>query len=370
MHRSRANLLRVLGVCLLLAAFVGPTRANEPRAIYRHALHATALVETEHGSGTAWVADAGARLLVTSAHVVHNAETVQVIFPEYRDGKVIAERRHYIDKANVVAGVVLDADEPRDLAVIQVAALPAGAVSLPLAEDSPSPGEAIHSVGNPGVSGALWVYTTGPVRTVYVHEGDYAGRPLQARIIESQAPTNPGDSGGPVVNDRSQLVGVVMGYSKQGRLLSHSIDVSEVRPFLTRVRPLASPKTAADFNRRGLHHRRQKRLGHALTDFTTAIRLDPTFQPAYRNRAWLYNERGEYDNAIADCDSVLRMDDRSAAAHRERGYAQGQRGQLAAAVADLTRALDLDPEDRRARRYRQKFLDLQARRVASSAGAR
>ena len=52
--------------------------------------------------------------------------------------------------------------EPRcDLAVIELERMPPGVQALRLAASSVVPGQRIHSIGNPGVSGALWVYTPG-----------------------------------------------------------------------------------------------------------------------------------------------------------------------------------------------------------------
>ena len=52
--------------------------------------------------------------------------------------------------------------------------------------------------------------------------------PLEARIIEPQSPLNSRDSGGPLVNDRGELVGVVASAGKQSRLVSFNVDVTEV----------------------------------------------------------------------------------------------------------------------------------------------
>jgi hypothetical protein len=54
----------------------------------------------------------------------------------------------------------------------------------------------------------------------------------RVRLVETQSPVNPGDSGGPVVDDELQLVGVTDSYTAGERLVSQSIDVSEVRDFL------------------------------------------------------------------------------------------------------------------------------------------
>src|SRR5207248_1523345 len=73
---------------------------------------------------------------------------------------------------------------------------------------------------------------------------------FEARVVETDSPTNPGDSGGPLVNDRGELVGVTEGASTEARLVSTFVDVSEVRRLLgqddsKRVRA-DSPKDSGD----------------------------------------------------------------------------------------------------------------------------
>ena len=57
---------------------------------------------------------------------------------------------------------------------------------------------------------------------------------IDSMILESDAPLNHGDSGGPVMNDRGELVAVVSHGSSQQRQVSGNIDVEEVRKFVAR----------------------------------------------------------------------------------------------------------------------------------------
>jgi S1-C subfamily serine protease len=106
---------------------------------------------------------------------------------------------------------------------------------LGLALESAKPGQCVHSIGNPSSSDALWVYTRGEVRQVYHRtfrvDGNFT---IRARVVETQSPVNEGDSGGPVVNDRGELVAVVQSTFNTNKvhLISVFIDVSEVRLLL------------------------------------------------------------------------------------------------------------------------------------------
>jgi S1-C subfamily serine protease len=164
-----------------------------------------------------------------------------VNFPETIKGKVIPDKSYYqglfrLDKEKFKATVIAYS-EAKDLAVLKLNWLPPTAVPLPLAKESSQPGQMVHSIGNPGTSGALWVYTSGTVRTA-PYQKSWQSTGLGGRmnhdavIIETQSPTNPGDSGGPLMNDNVELVAVTQGGSLYGNSISLFVDVQDVRGFL------------------------------------------------------------------------------------------------------------------------------------------
>jgi S1-C subfamily serine protease len=211
--------------------------------VYEKTLKSTAWIyapisRTSAAYGTGSLIDEKKRLVLTNYHVVQEAQTVVAMFPLYRKGVLVAERGVYRAeiKNHGIKGKVVARDQARDLALIQLESEPRGFKALPLAAKPVAPGQSIHSLGNPGDSGALWVYTPGRVRQVYQKrwQSESAGRVLnfQARVIETDSATNSGDSGGPLVNDQGELVGVTQGGSASARLLSLFIDLSEVKAFL------------------------------------------------------------------------------------------------------------------------------------------
>src|SRR5207249_11462107 len=115
--------------------------------------------------------------------------------------------------------------------------------------ESPGPGQRVHSIGNPGSSDGLWLYTSGTVRQVYHKKWQSRGSQriysFEAEVVETQSPTNPGDSGGPLVNDQGDLVAVTQGTASGAQLLSLFIDLSEVRTFLTSKKLLPRLPAAA-----------------------------------------------------------------------------------------------------------------------------
>lgn len=215
------------------------------KAVHGQVLYSTVLVFQPDTAtvGTGALIDEQRRLIVTNFHVVRGADTVEVYVPLFgKDGNLISEQSAYDEEIKESRGrpaKVLVRDESSDLAILQVESLWDNARPLRLAEKSCHTGERVHSLGNPSVSGAYWVYTSGTVRQVFDHKWK-AGTPGQefefhSQVVETQSPVNPGDSGGPLVNDRCELVGVTHGFLPQGQLVSLFIDVTAVRGLLSRV---------------------------------------------------------------------------------------------------------------------------------------
>ena len=120
--------------------------------------------------------------------------------------------------------------------MIELETLNSSVRPVKFAADSPPVGANVHSIGNPAASDALWVYTPGKVRSVYKKTwvAGKQGTEYAATIIEATSPTSPGDSGGPLFNDKGEQIGVTQGGidDPKAQNFSYFIDVTEVRSFL------------------------------------------------------------------------------------------------------------------------------------------
>jgi tetratricopeptide (TPR) repeat protein len=357
MRATRRSFLVI--VCfLLLGACARPAAADSTgKKVYQSTLRGTVFIEVRSNAarpgwfGTGWVVDRERRLIVTNHHVVGAEAVVHVYFPAYRDGRLVAERAQYRPDMAVRAEV-LDSDPTRDLGVIRVDSLPEGTVALKLAAVSPEPGEGLHLVGNPAASDALWIYSAGTVRSVH-HKTVFwpaeHGKPAQtvsARVIESAVTSNGGDSGGPVMNDRGELVGVhSMGGA--GQVMVRHIDLSEVKAFLGDVHGLLDPAaaTAAGYCRRGFRYQLKGLHDKAIADFSRALEKDRNLADAYRGRGRSFTVKGAHDSALADCDEAVRLAPNDFLAWNERGHAHHNRRSFDLAVRDYSKAIELRPGD-------------------------
>lgn len=233
---------------LLLGLMLGQTVARADEKTYEKAIHSAAWIisPTERGNydglcayGTAVVKDTGNHLLVTAYHVVGNREQVLVFFPAFdSQGRTIVETAYYVTNRQKlgIEGKVVWRDPGKDLALIQLPWLPTDVVAIKTAANSPKPAQTIYAIGNSGFQEqVLWRPTQGIVRQnlrnhafPLVSEGSQVPQLVQCDLLEAQLAINGGDSGGPVVNEAGELVGICSSVAPKQSLVSYVIDVHEV----------------------------------------------------------------------------------------------------------------------------------------------
>lgn len=343
-------------------------KALTPIEVFQEMLPSTAWVRVtwtdEAGNGyyrvgTGWVYDVEKRLVVTNEHVVHDFDDFTIYFPQTVDGELVHDPNWYLENGQAFNATVIDRDTERDLAVLQLNALPENAVTLALAEKSPVAGERVFALaGLPEGSEGLWIMTSGEVRQVY--RRSHANNHF-ARVVETQLPTNRGNSGGAVVNDRLEVVAVVEGHMNEARLVSLFIDVNEIRAYLEEVASLVEPDTAAEFETRASRRYDEARYDQAIADYSAALRIEPKLTSAIVNRGWAYLLKEDYQTAAADFDAALAIDPEMRAAYQGRGTSLREMGEYQKAIRDFTEAIRRDATDADSYERRAKCYDALAR---------
>lgn len=364
----RPTLRRLAARLLTAAAFVAPVAlpapalaqapapANAPadsprkmssKELYEHAVKGTGWVVIKEANGlrfgTGWVLDRDKRLLITNEHVIEGRDEAGVYFPIRQDGELVHEPDHYLQKVEPIKAKVIDRDSERDLALLRLDSIPEGVQALKLAAGSPSVGEELFTVGAWSQGNeALWGGVDGKVRVV-------ANTPLRGsrpvKTVKSSMPTNGGNSGGAILNDRGEVVAVHQGYRTDAREVTLHIDVSELKAYLKEALPLVEPKTAAEFQTRGDRQLRQWRLDRAAADFSEAIKLDRNLAGAYVGRGNVFLRKGDAQTALADFGDALRVEPASKDALTGRGIAYRKLGKFDESLADLSNAIRNHPDD-------------------------
>ncbi|MDP1563398.1 MAG: serine protease [Pirellulaceae bacterium] len=231
MKRSTSQLF-ALFVLTLNGLFFSTVAAGDEN-VYANAVRSTVLIMTQSASGSGVLVDQDRRWVVTNEHVVEGHQDVTVFFPAEQHGLIESEMAYYVSNRSrlEIAGKVIAVCKRRDLALVELDSLPENRPAIPFGK-SAKPGQLLHSIGNPSASDALWVYTNGYVRANYFKTVNEC----RMQVVETSAPINPGDSGGPILNSEGQLVGISQSFHKDGRLVSNGVDICEVIWFVNKNR--------------------------------------------------------------------------------------------------------------------------------------
>lgn len=144
--------------------------------------------KVEKGTGSGFIVGTDGRIL-TNAHVVDGADTVNVVL---KDGRTFK-------------GKVLGKDELTDVAVVKIQAdnLPTLKVGN---SDQLQPGQWAIAIGNPlGLDNTV---TTGIISATGRSSNQIGAPDRRVQYIQTDAAINPGNSGGPLLNARGEVIGM------------------------------------------------------------------------------------------------------------------------------------------------------------------
>ena len=363
-NKSLWQLLRIIPVIVLIFCTISTVSAQTAPQIAEKALAATVYLEMQDSKGVPLGFGSGFfvrdNLIATNYHVIEGAAC--------GTAKLVSQFTTY-----TIEGVTAT-DKTNDLALLKVTM--SGINPLPLGNSSDVKiGEPVYVAGNPrGLEGTF-------------SNGIISSRrdPYTTERLQMTAPISPGSSGGPVLNSKGEVIGVSFMTLVGGQNLNFAIPSRYLTELLTEstlAKPLAegnrsisaetyftwgntkydlgdykgaitdydsairlNPDLAKAYNNRGIAKSDLGQHFAAIADYDTAIRLKPDYATAYNNRGNAKSDLGQHVTAIADYDIAIRLNPDYADAYYNRGLAKGDLGQYFAAIADYDTAIRLNPDD-------------------------
>ena len=239
----RLSFLRAgLAACTLLACTFS-IRADEPSAVFHNTIDGVVwirnfLPDNKTTFGTGFLIDRERRLVVTNWHVTRGEETMDVFFPvRDKQGRLIDDRDYYAKNLEELKrsgsyslGRMTASSKVKDLAVIRLENVPPSARPLKLATAEPEAGAQLNVIGNPD-GRKLWRWSGGSVRGVGNHAITFDdGYRVSFRAVQFFGGIYFGNSGGPVLDDQGEVVGVVQSVNHaEGGMNATAVHVSEVK---------------------------------------------------------------------------------------------------------------------------------------------
>jgi tetratricopeptide (TPR) repeat protein/V8-like Glu-specific endopeptidase len=175
--------------------------------------------------------------------------------------------------------------------------------------------------------------------------------------------TLPGMSGGPILNESGQVVGVhgkgdreqetraKTGFNAGipiARFADIAMDLGVNLGTETRVaRTVQSPTVTADdyFISAGQKNEQGNYQG-ALIDYDKSINLNPNYSFAYNNRGILKDQLNDIPGALADYNKAITLDPNNANAYSNRGLLKDEKlNDTSGALADYNKTITLDPNN-------------------------
>ena len=186
--------------------------------LFEHTVGSIVLIRCGDSSGTG-ICVGDATTILTNQHVIRSGGAVFVTPFAMVNAKT--------EKLSVHPAQVLYASQQQDLAILHIDQPPPTLLPLPVAAEDAHVGQRIFCIGNPGLGQKVLEQT--------MSEGiiSATGRNIRDQdFLQHTAAVNPGNSGGPLLNERGEVVGVI---TLQAALenVSFAIPASRVRRVFT-----------------------------------------------------------------------------------------------------------------------------------------
>jgi len=211
------NLMKVF---ILPLVFFNLLSAND---IYEDNALGVVLLMGDAGYGSGVIISTKGHVL-TNNHVVEHNENLEAILSYQYNLDGYEEYVHSIE--------IIKQDKVKDLALIKINNPRTALRPINISRKVPAIGSRVHAIGHPDLE--VWSYTTGYISQIreeyeWSYEDEFEHI---ANVYQTQTPVAEGNSGGPLLNDHGNLVGINTFGDHKNDFQNFSVTVDEIVKFL------------------------------------------------------------------------------------------------------------------------------------------
>ena len=311
----------------------------------------------DNGSGIIIKKEGNTYTVLTAAHVVAKAKQYEIVTTD--------NQRHQLDYSKVKK-----LPNQIDLAVVTFSSNQNYQVAKVGNPDKAKLGTTVYVAGFPKQTAARKFSSIN-----FPPPGQITANATQAvdggYTLVYSIPTLPGMSGGPLLNQQGELIGI------HGRGEAATIDdvtYDELNPQVAVVKSnnnlaisiytflrqakvvnvdlgisapslqVAQALTAEDYFLKGADKYNKKDYQGAIQDFTEAIEINPKLAQAYYNRGNTRYKLKDYQGAIQDYNQAIKINPKDAQAYYNRGAVRSELKDYQGAIQDYNQAIEINPK--------------------------
>ena len=207
-------------IFLLPILFINLLQAND---IYQNNALSVVLLMGDSGFGTGVIISSQGYVL-TNNHVIDGNENLAAIL-HYKYN--LDEYEEYVHSIEIIKQ-----DKLKDLALIKINNPKTLLKPIKISGKVPSIGSKVHAIGHPDLQ--VWSYTTGYINQIrddyewsYKDDSEH-----MANVYQTQTPIAEGNSGGPLLNNHGNLIGINTFGDSENDFQNFSVTVDEIIRFL------------------------------------------------------------------------------------------------------------------------------------------
>ena len=270
---------------------------------------------SKQGSGVV-INDKG--YVVTNYHVLAGNDRLEV----FHNKELIP----YVD--------IIGIDVEKDILILKIEAKKFPAIKIGDSEKL-SIGQRVYAIGSP-----LGYENT-------ISEGIISGlrsyEESERNFIQITASISPGSSGGAVVNDKGELIGISTLTDKEGQNLNFAIPINDVLA-VKNIDYTENDKTNEfAWYYRGMLAYQMEMYQDAIRYFTIDINMHPSEAKGYLQRGNAKKNTNDYTGAIQDYDKAIELYPNDEVAFFSRGFVKQGLEDFSGALQDYTKAIEINP---------------------------